>query len=305
MRISTHQFQQQGIRAITDLEAKLSKTQLQISTGKRVLTPADDPGAAARILDLQQSIDVTRQFQRNGEAATANLNLEESTLDGVTNLLQRISELAVQADTCTLNAHDRELIAEELRQILEEMLGLANTVDANGIYIFAGYQGYTKPFEQDFVQDPPGSFIYSGDQGEREVQIASSMQVSIGDTGFEVFVNIPESQGGKRDILSTVYNYITSLEADDPDPNILEDIDLALDNILVVYTKIGARLNAIQEQKNVNEQYLLHVQEALSLVADLDYAEAVSRLNQQMLGLQAAQQVFVKVQGMSLFNYIK
>ena len=301
MRISTHQFQQQGIRAITDLEAKLSKTQLQIATGKRVLTPADDPGAAARILDLQQSIDVTRQFQRNAEAATASLNLEESTLDGVTNLLQRIRELAVQAGTCTLNAHDRELIAEELRQILEEMLGLANTVDANGIYIFAGYQGYTKPFEQ----DPTGSFIYSGDQGQREVQIASSMQVSIGDTGFEVFENIPESQGGKRDILSTVYNYITSLEADDPDPNILEDIDLALDNILVVCAKIGARLNAIQEQKNVNEQYLLHVQEALSLVADLDYAEAVSRLNQQMLGLQAAQQVFVKVQGMSLFNYIK
>ncbi|MEA1868295.1 MAG: flagellar hook-associated protein FlgL [Thermodesulfobacteriota bacterium] len=303
MRISTHQFQQQGIRAITDMEVKLSKTQLQIATGKRVLTPADDPGAAARILDLQQSIDVTRQFQRNGEAATANLNLEESALDSVTDLLQRIRELAVQAGTDTLNGHDRELIAKEVRQILDEMLGLANTVDAEGNYIFAGNKGHTKPFEQ----DQSGSFIYSGDQGQREVQIASRMQVSTGDNGFEVFKNIPESKegGGKRDIFSTVYNYITSLEADDPDPNILKDIDLAMDNILVVYAKVGAGLNAIEKQKNVNEQYLLHVQEALSLVADLDYAEAVSRLNQQMLGLQAAQQVFVRVQGLSLFNYIK
>ncbi len=193
------------------------------------------------------------------------------------------------------------MIAEELRQIFDEMLGLANTVDAEGTYIFAGNKGHTKPFEQ----NTPGSFNYSGDYGHREVQIASGMQVSTGDNGFEVFVNIHESQGGKKDIFSTGYNYITSLENNAPDPNILEDIDLAMDNILGVYTKIGARLNAIEEQNNVNEQYLLHVQEALSLVADLDYAEAVSRLNQQMLGLQAAQQVFVKVQGMSLFNYIK
>ena len=85
----------------------------------------------------------------------------------------------------------------------------------------------------------------------------------------------------------------------------LTDIDQSMGNILQVRAQVGARLNTIDSQKNTNDSFSLQLQSTLSDIQDLDYAEAASRLNRQLLGLQAAQQAFVKVQGLSLFNFLR
>ena len=191
MRISTNQLQQQSVNSMLEQQGKLSKTQLQVSTGRRILTPADDPAAASQVLGLTQQKEVTAQYQANADAARARLSLEESSLGGVGDLLQRVRELAVQANNAPLSNSDRASIAQEVRQRLDELLSLSNTKDGNNEYLFAGYQGST----QAFTTNASGSFNYNGDEGQRYLQIGSNRQVAVGDSGTSVFRAIRNGNG--------------------------------------------------------------------------------------------------------------
>jgi flagellar hook-associated protein 3 FlgL len=400
MRISTIQLQRQQVNAILDQQSRLSETELQVATGKRILTPADDPQAAKVILDLNNTIETTRQYQTNADRAVNRLSLEEGALEGVTTLLQRVRELAVQGRNDSLSDADRKALAVEVRERLKELIELANTRDSNGEYLFAGHSTGTRPF----TTDGAGNFSYNGDQGQRFLQISPTLQVAGGDSGSEVFWAIPNGNGvfqasesltnagdgvvtpssitdlgvwrantdtytitlnaggtydvtdsspavvasgtyadgaaigfagievtlngtptagdtftvgpsTRQDVFSTVQDLVDALEAGGGDPasqghfgnavnRFLLDIDRALDNVTAARAKVGARLNAIDSQKNTNEDTILYAQQNLSQVQDLDYAEATGRLQLQLLGLQAAQQAFVRVQGLSLFNFL-
>ena len=191
MRISTQQLQLTGISTILDRQSEVSRTQNQIATGKRILSPADDPAGAASIENFRQAIGRTEQFQDNIILARQRLQVEESKLGSVTLILPRIRELAIQGNNDTLTDVDRRSIASEVRQRLDEMLAIANTRDANGEYIFSGFQGKTQPFSQ----DANGNFIYSGDQGQRFLQVNQSRQIADRDSGAEVFQVIRNGNG--------------------------------------------------------------------------------------------------------------
>ena len=85
----------------------------------------------------------------------------------------------------------------------------------------------------------------------------------------------------------------------------IQNLDQASDRIVDVRARIGARINTADDQQNLNASVGVDLKSALSKVQDTDYASAVSTLNLQMTGLQAAQAAYVKVQGLSLFNYLK
>ncbi|MEJ2395343.1 MAG: flagellar hook-associated protein FlgL [Candidatus Thiodiazotropha sp.] len=299
-RISTAQLFDRGIAGMLDQQSKLSQTQLQISSGKRILTPKDDPVGAAYALDLRTAISQTEQYQLNAERAYSRLELQESTLKGVDDLIPRIKELTVQGLNDTNSPSDRRAIAQELRQLNDELLSLANTKDSNGEYIFAGYDADTIPF----ASPADGVFSYSGDAGSRSLQISATRQVQDRENGFDVFMDIDTAAGGKRNLFETVYGIIAGLEADAPDSAYLDDLNLVQDHVADLRTRGGARLNSIDEQKSINGEFILTLETALSQTEDLDLAEAVSRFEQELVALQAAQQTFNMVQGLSLFNYL-
>ena len=299
-RISTAMLFDRGIASMLNQQSKLSETQLQIATGKRILTPKDDPVGAAYALDLRTAISQTEQYQRNADRAYSRLELQESVLKGVDDLIPRIKELTVQGLNDTNSLGDRQAIAEELRQINDELMALANTKDSNGEYIFAGYDADAAPFSN----PADGVFAYSGDAGTRTLQISPTRQVQDRENGFEVFMDIGESTGGKRNLFETVHAIIAGMEADNPDSIYLDDLNLIQDHVADLRTRGGARLNTIDEQKNVNGEFLLTLQTALSDTEDLDLAEAIGRFEQELVALQAAQQSFNMVQGLSLFNFL-
>jgi flagellar hook-associated protein 3 FlgL len=300
MRISTSWIFQQGVNAMLDKQTALAKTQLQLATGQKILKPSDDPTAATRVLDLNQVIDTISQYQRNADFADARLALEETTLSGAVDMLQRIRELTVQALNDTLGAADRGAIAVEVRENIDALLQLANTRDANGEYLFSGFKTGTEPFSH----DGSGNFNYAGDQGQRSLQIGASTQVVIGDSGDNVFMKVDDGAGGISSTFSILYDLATELEANAPSGTILTRLDSAIDTTANTRASIGARMNVIEGQRNSNDSFSLSMQENRSNLEDLDYAEAVSRFEQQLLALQASQQSFVKIQGLSLFNYI-
>ena len=300
MRLSTSQIFQQAVTVMQSKQAELSKTQLQLSTGERILTPSDDPVAATRILDLNHIIDTTTQFQRNADFADTRLSLEEAALTSVGDILQSMRELSVRANNATLSASDRQSIAAEVRVNIEGLVQLGNSRDANGEYLFAGFKTDTEPFSH----NGSGAFSYAGDQGQRNLQIGPKRQVAVGDSGEAVFMRVDDGAGGVSSMFDTLYEFVTDLEANTPSETTLTRLDSALDTVLDTRASIGARMNMIVDQRNSNDSFNLVLKENLSSLQDLDYAEAVSRFEQQILALQASQQSFVKIQGLSLFNYL-
>lgn len=190
MRVSTSQIFNIANIGMANAQSAVTKTQEQIATGKRVLTPADDPVAATQILKLTQEVARTEQFTKNIDVGENSLNLEEVALESITNLVQRMQELAVSAgNTAVLTVDDYKAIIAETDSRLEELLNLHNTRNAAGQYIFAGYQGATKPFEA----DGGGNYSYHGDEGQLRLKASDSVSVAVSDSGKRIFVDIESS----------------------------------------------------------------------------------------------------------------
>jgi len=405
MRVSTNQIQMGAINAMLDQQEGLARVQQQVATGKRVITPADDPVAIAQVVNLQDSLRRTEQFQRNIDNAVGRLTLEEGVLEGVTQILQRVRELAVYANNATQTNDTRSYIAEEITQLGDELLGQANTMDSDGEFLFAGSKGRFKPFSK----DDKGNFLYYGDDTQRFVRVGPRRQIAINDTGTEVFRKIREGNGtfivteslnnqgsgvldqgsskghydfgtyalimdqkdnlnpnepltyrvindkGKEIVPSTIFSEGNAITFEgvqmfilgEPEPGdyfiirpsqhqdvfttlqklvvalkdsrntaadhaflhnevnrALASVDTAMGKVLDVRASIGTRLNALDSQKGINEAFGIQLKELISNIEDLDFGEAISRLNSRKVGLEASQKAFVKVQEISLFNHL-
>ncbi len=300
MRIGTLQMFRQGVNSILDQQTQLFKTQNQLSTGKRINSPSDDPTGAARLVGLSESASTTAQYQKNILAARTRLELEDSALGAVGDALQRVRELTVAGLNDTNGLPERTAIAAEIRQLADEVMGLANRKDANGQFMFSGFQVLTVPFSE----SPPSVFTYAGDTGQRQLQIGPARQVADGDSGQAVFMDIPDGGGGFESVFATLETLASDLEANAPNSSSLAQIDRAMDHLLGFRASAGARLNALDSQRSINEALLDQLEQTRSTVEDLDYAEAASRLSRQSVSLQAAQQAFIKVQNLNLFNFL-
>jgi flagellar hook-associated protein 3 FlgL len=305
MRISTSWAQQLSVNAMLNQQAKVSDTQMQLSTGLKNLTPAGDPIAAKKVLDFQQYIDKTTQYQENVDVAKSRNGLEGSVLTNSRDSLLRARDLAVQAlNEGVLKQEDKTAIAEEIKQIQSHMLALANTQDANGEYIFSGALSKTPTFDS--------AYTFTGSQVQRELQIAPDRRIADGDLGYTVFENIPTASAvppATRNIFATLGAFVDALEGTVTPYHgtineALADLDSTLERVGEAEARVGARLRALDDQTNQNESYLLSMQTTLSEVKDLDYAEAISRFEMDSAILQASQQSFSKVQQLSLFNYL-
>lgn len=186
MRISSIQAFNNGVSGLGRNYANVIRTQEQISSGNRILTPADDPVASVRLLQLEQQQAVLGQYKENLTAAKNSLTQEETTITSVVNVLQRIRELAVQAGGGALSGEDRKSIAKELSEREGELLNLMNSRNARGEYLFSGFLGKTEPF----LRNPDGTFSYQGDEGQRSLQVAGSSNVAINDNGKRLFEDV-------------------------------------------------------------------------------------------------------------------
>ncbi|WP_300656829.1 flagellar hook-associated protein FlgL [Pseudomonas sp.] len=412
MRISTIQAFNNGVAGIQRNYANATRTQEQISTGNRILTPADDPVASVRLLQLEQQQNVLAQYKDNLTAANNSLTQEEVTLNSVNTILQRVRELAVQAGNGALSQPDRQSIAAELGAREEELFGLMNTRNARGEYLFAGFQGKTQPF----VRQGDGSYSYEGDEGQRKLQVASSLDLAISDSGKKIFQSVTNAgrldaaldaslapgstlsvsaplvqdevaftgnpafpltgveirfdptdpkrydvydipaaavlASGRMDaddetsdqlvfrgvsvqfdgvpvggesiditadptrqtqgILDTISQLRTSLENPATGLQVRDAVAVALTNldhgmstVDSVRGEIGARLNIIDSTQTDNEDVSLVNKSVQADLRELDYAEALSRLSFQTIVLEASQQSYVKIAGLSLFNKLR
>ncbi|MBI5007591.1 MAG: flagellar hook-associated protein FlgL [Nitrosomonadales bacterium] len=190
MRISTSTLYNENITTMNNLQSQVAKTQQQIATGRRILNPADDPAGAARAVELTQSDSANTQYGVNRTAAMNTLGLAEGVMQSVTSLLQDVRVIAVDAGNGILNDTSRKSLATELQGRLQELLGLANSSDGAGNFLFSGSQGTVQPFV-----DTAGGVAYQGDDVQRKVQAAASRQITTTDSGADIFMRIRNGNG--------------------------------------------------------------------------------------------------------------
>ncbi|MGB5720648.1 MAG: flagellar hook-associated protein FlgL [Woeseiaceae bacterium] len=190
MRVSTSSAFATGLSAMQRLQAALDHTQRQIASGRRILRPSDDPIANSRAIEIRESIGRLTQFNRNANIAATRLSQEEAALGSVNNVLQRVRELALQANNSTQSDESRGAIAVEMREYLDQLVQIANQKDGNGSQLFAGNLESTTP-----VTRSGGAYAYNGDQGQRYIQIGEGRLVADGDSGAELFFNIRNGNG--------------------------------------------------------------------------------------------------------------
>lgn len=190
MRISSAQIFESANRGISRNQVDLSKLQNQMSSGRKMLTPADDPIASAQALVLTQSKEVSSQYLRNQDAANGQLGVVDAQLTALDDLMQHVRDKVVQAGNTTLSNADRGFIAQELESRFSELLGIANAQDGTGNFLFSGYQGAVRPFS---VTATGAS--YAGDDGQRLSQVEASRQISTSVSGGELFERIRNGNG--------------------------------------------------------------------------------------------------------------
>lgn len=190
MRISSSTIYDSNVASLGQQQTVLLKTQQQVSTGRRIQTASDDPVAAARAVSVNQADAMNTQYAGNRSAARNTLSLAESNLQSVTSLLHDVHTTTVNAGNGSLTAADRRTMATELSGRLQELVGLANSTDGAGNYLFSGFQSKTQPFV-----DVAGVTSYNGDDGQRLVQANAGRQISSSDSGADMFMRIKNGNG--------------------------------------------------------------------------------------------------------------
>lgn len=327
MRVSTAQIYDTGINGISRNQAGMLRTQTQITTGRRVLAPSDDPVASAQALLVTQSQQVNQRYVENQGRAEDSLAFLENTLGSVSDLMQNVLERTVQAGNGSLGSAERKIIARELRMRYDELTALANTQDGEGNYIFAGFRTSSQPFPASSVGNaatgspvpgvvmpgvavPPGAGVYAGDDGRRELQVEASRVMTVSEPGSDVFIRIRDKNGDVtgESAFTSLGDLITALEASPFDSATYQDslsnLYAALDNTQRIRTTVGTRLAELESLQNTAADRDLQFQATLSDLQDLDYAEAISTLSKQQIILEAAQKSFMTITGLGLFNQL-
>ncbi len=189
MRISTNQVYDQAIRGVIDNQSELLKTQNKLATGKQINSASDDPVGAAQVLRLTKEIEQLDQYKTNNTLLQNSLSTEEAVLRNVTSSTNRANQLIIQAGNGINTQADREAIASELAQIRDEVFDLMNTRNADGDYIFAGYQSDSPAFIFDATATG-NKYQFQGDEGQNKIQISDTVSVANGDSGKEVFEDV-------------------------------------------------------------------------------------------------------------------
>lgn len=190
MRIATSTIFDRGLSAINAAQENLSRAQEQLSTGKRVNRPSDDPVAAAGILRTTSALSNNTQFIANQGVANDLLGLSDTTLGQVGDLLTSVRTTLISANNAALSDSDRTALGTELKARIDSLVSLANTRDGNGQFLFAGSRADTAPFAR-----TNGGANYLGDDGSRSIQVSTTRQMESTVNGADVFTRIATGNG--------------------------------------------------------------------------------------------------------------
>jgi flagellar hook-associated protein 3 FlgL len=190
IRVATANLYLNGEQGINADQSALMSTEAELASGKQINSPADNPVGAAQAALLQSDLAQLGQYSSNQAQATHLLNSASSTVTQAVNVMQSVNTTLVQAGNATLNDTDRSALAAQLQQDLNQLVGLANTSDGQGGYLFGGSVNSTPPFVQN-----GNNVSYVGDNIVPGVQISQTRSEQVKYSGAAVFMSVPSGNG--------------------------------------------------------------------------------------------------------------
>ena len=307
MKISTHLMFERASHQMTSAQTNLAKSQAQLAQGKQIINPSDAPDQASTVQRLKSILTRQDSYQTALNTVQNRLQGEDSTLSSVSDLLIRAKEIAVQANNDTLSSDNRKALGVELQGLRDQMLSLANTRDSNGNFLFAG----SRVKQPAFSETANGSPVYMGDQTRMNVRVGDQQNIPINRTGTDAFVPVTRIDKDGAAVGVSFFQVMDNLIAGLNTANGSDirrgagELDNLQQGLSLAHAQVGTNLNMVDQQTSIIEDTTLNLKSTLSSIEDLDYASAITKMNQQMLSLEAAQASFAKVSQLNLFNYIK
>ena len=316
MRISTSNFYNNSTTQLNDLQSSITDLSTQISTGKKGVTPQDDPEASVQILNLSQVTSADDQFTKNRVALKNTLGEASSALNGMVDTLQSVNEQIVSASNGTMSAQDRATVATTLQGQLDQLLTLSNSNDGAGHYLFSGFNVVTTPSALSLT---PGNatingnpitynqYDYNGTNSTAQIQVDVGRSSSLGVTTGDLFGN-----NNATNFLSKLSKAIAVLsnpgQTNTDALNVLNELSdsykTTFNNVLQAQSKVGITQNQLTTLDTLSTNKSNGNARVLSALQDTDYNKALSDLARQQVELQAAQKSFQQISNLSLFNYI-
>ncbi|WP_295552380.1 flagellar hook-associated protein FlgL [Limnohabitans sp. Rim8] len=303
MKISTSFLFDRATERMSTIQNKLATTQAQMAVGKQILAPSAAPDQAAAIQRLKGEVQRQESHMRTLEVAMRRYTAEETALSSSNDILIRIKELGIQAANDTLAPDDRKAIGVEMKALRDQLLSLGNTRDDSGNYLFSGTRVNTPAF----AEGPNGAVLYQGDQTQTRIPAGVERTVQFTRAGTDVFSRVVRDNGqavGFFDALDQMINGMNTSNSGKIQQGIA-DITQMHNSLTLSQAQNGSDQVVVQSQLDVLGENTLRFKSTLSEIEDLDYADAVARMNKEMMGMEAAMGSFAKISGLSLFDYIR
>lgn len=295
MRITNNMLINNMVYNLNQNLKTMENLQYQLATGKKFRVPSDDPIGASKSLKFSTDISKLTQYKRNAEDAMSWLDDTEAAMAEINQVLKRAYELSVQTANGTYEGEDLIMVREEIEQLKEHLLQIANTTYA-GRHIFNGYNT-DKPL---LIKDN-GEIVYNTELKQDEIfqyNVGLAEKIEINTIGIKVFgvvqagnyeydvdVNNPSTKPALIDVLD---KFSQALAADDDSEiqKTISNLQASMEQLLSVRAEVGAKMNRLELTTKKLDSQINNVTELLSHNEDVDVTEAI-------MNLSMAQNVYV------------
>ncbi len=303
MRITNNMLINNMMQNLSNNLLRTQKYFNQLASGKKISLPSDDPIVASKALKLRTDVAEINQYKRNTDDALAWMDITESTLNQMTELIHRAKELTNQAANGTNTDEDTLKIREEIAELKHQLISLGNATYA-GRYIFSGYKT-DKPLLND-----DGTFninVENSEQIKFEIGIGDVININV--PGSDLFnrTTTEATAGSKSEFVDTFDKIISAMESDDKDmlSSLLGDLDDELNNLLRVRAGLGARVNRVEFTAGRLEDDNISFTRLMSKNEDVDIAEAIMNLQNEENVYRASLATGARVIQPSLIDFLK
>ncbi|MGL4313856.1 MAG: flagellar hook-associated protein FlgL [Sphingomonas sp.] len=299
-QISTSRYFDSSNNQFQALQAQVNKLQEQISTGKKIAAPSDDSVGYQRLSGITQATADDQAWSSNITLAQTILQQADGTLGSITDRLQQVQELTVQASNGTLSAKDRTTLAGNIRAAIDDLVGLANTKDVRNQPLFGAATGSTA-----VTQDASGNVTFTGTGTPSAVPIGNGISIQPSDTATRIFGNVPTASG-PTDVFTLLNNLANTLASGGTVPaGTLDSLNAAVSQVTDVRSAAGARSARLDLEATRLKDVGVTRETERSSIEDTDIQTAIVQLQKTSTVLQATQASFTKLSQLSLFDYIR
>lgn len=292
MRVTFNMIANNVLKNLSSNLTRLEKLQNQLSSGKKIIKPSDDPVSTSRLIELKSTLNANKQYSRNIDFLKTELNVADKALQDISSTLTRVKKLAVRGANETLSEENRNAIAEEVDQLIDHLIQIGNT-NVSGRYIFGGYKTSEAPLEKS-----GNAVLYKGDGNLRSVEVSNNVLINASPTGKSLFVD-----SGMFDTLVLLRDALLGGNISQITETI-DKIDAISDRVSSELSGLGARLSRVELTSDLLSEKYTKYADLLSKQEDIEIEEVVLKLYAQQNVYQASLISASRALQPSLINYL-